>query len=692
MALSPIGKYERVDVLGYGATGIVYLAWDSLLRKQVALKEINVQAGDMERFLEEARLLDRLNHRNIVQVHSVDRVDGKILIAMEYVPGINLQELLRQQGKLPVRQALDIAIQVLDALDYAHRNHIVHRDIKPGNILISKDGVVKLVDFGLATILGTGSYAGGAGTYVYMAPEDFEEEERSDHRSDLWAVGVTLYEMVTGHRPFNATNPKNPFSWQEAVQKQQPPPLQQYVPDAPSALQTVIEHALAKRKEDRYPTAGEFAQALRRVQAMLPDAGEETLAFVSSQAYGVQQRRKPSARGSPESARSAIAKVEPQQVLLGPVRQGERCAARVVVRSTNRKPLDARLMSHPGWLYVHPTIIQRKQQVLTLTADTGMVSTQGTLSDVVQFVSGEHRISIPVQLEVLPPRPQFQQVAYWYVPLFVACLVPLFTVILGSNNWSLWMPIGLELSGLLGAMLTLITIGAELRSGERMAAVLLMLTGLSATGTYLGVLGDPQNHPQGRVAIDLLTIMGSVLLLQVFSTRRWKWWAWVLVGLSLGLSGVITSVYSEQVRASLPVAYARTVSHAVTPRQRSSVKSSQTTPEGRIFPYPRSSEGRRLLTEGKTRLPGALDVELRRLRESRKNQLAGNERYRMERLESLEQLKKEIQRSREEVRKSLERLREETRKSLEQELKELRKSLRDSKRLFDNVQRVQWYR
>lgn len=542
MALSPIGKYERVDVLGYGATGIVYLAWDSLLRKQVALKEINVQAGDMERFLEEARLLDRLNHPNIVRVHSVDKVEGKVLIAMEYVPGVNLQELLRQQGRLPLPQALDIAIQVLDALDYAHRHHTIHRDIKPGNILIRKDGVVKLVDFGLATILGTGSYAGGAGTYVYMAPEDFEEEERSDHRSDLWAVGVTLYEMVTGHRPFNAANPKNPFSWQEAVQKQQPPPLQQYVPDAPPALQAVIDRALAKRKEERFPNAAEFAQALRRVQVLLPDAGGETLAVVSAQAYGAQQRREPAAPGASKSPRPAVARVEPQEVSFGPVRQGEQCVAKVVIRSANRKPLDARLASHPGWLYVHPPVLQRRHQVVTLTADTGMVSAQGTLSDVVQFVNGEQRISIPVRLEVLPPRPQFRQVAYWYVPLFVACLIPLFTVILGADDWSRWMPIGLELTGLLGAMLTLITMGAELRSGERMAAVLLMLTGLSATGTYLGVLGDPQNHPQGKVAVDLLTVMGAMLLLQVFSTRRWRWWAWVLVGLSLGLSGVIASM------------------------------------------------------------------------------------------------------------------------------------------------------
>jgi len=539
--LSPIGKYERLDVLGYGATGIVYLAWDTLLRKQVALKEINVQAGDMERFLEEARLLDRLNHPNIVQVHSVDQVEGKILIAMEYVPGVNLQELLRQQGKLSIPQALDIAIHVLDALDYAHRNRTIHRDIKPGNILIRKDGVVKLVDFGLATILGTGSYAGGAGTYVYMAPEDFEQEEHSDHRSDLWAVGVTLYEMVTGRRPFNAANPKNPFSWQEAVQRQQPSPLHEFAPDAPTVLQTVVERALAKRKEERYASASEFADALRKVRALLPTEEGETVAFVSSQAYGVQQKRK-QVGGAAQSPSHSVARLEPKEVHLGPVRQGERCIARVVVRSTNRKPLDARLVAHPGWLHVHPATLQHKQQVVTLAADTSMVSAQGKLADTVQFANGESRIVIPVQLEVLPPRPQFRQVAPWYVPLYIACLIPLFTVVLGTADWARWMPIGLELTGLLGAMLVLITVGAQLRSGEQMGAALLMLTGLSAMGTYLGVLGEPQKHPQGRVAVDLLTIMGAVLVLQIFSARKWKWWAWVLVGLSLTLSWGITSV------------------------------------------------------------------------------------------------------------------------------------------------------
>ena len=245
--LGKIGKYEKLDVLGHGASGIVYLAWDTMLRKQVALKEINLMAGDEERFLEEARVLDRLRHPNIVQVNGVDRIDGHVIIDMEYVKGPNLQEIMRRQGKLPLDQALSIAIQLCDALHFAHENHIVHRDVKPGNMLISKDGQAKIVDFGLAEILGSGSYAGGAGTYAYMAPEDFEEEERSDHRSDIWSVGVTLYEMLTGKRPFQASKSKDPFAWKRAVDEDQPIALTEIDPSLPRELEQVISKGFGER-------------------------------------------------------------------------------------------------------------------------------------------------------------------------------------------------------------------------------------------------------------------------------------------------------------------------------------------------------------------------------------------------------------------------------------------------------------
>ena len=266
MALGMLGKYERLDVLGHGVSGIVYLAKDTLLNKQVALKEVDVQAGDLRRFLEEARVMDRLRHPNIVRVNGVDRIDGKIVIDMEYVRGKNLQETLRAEGVLPLDRALDIAAQVLDALDYAHRMQTVHRDIKPANILIGRDGEVKLVDFGLAEILATNAYAGGAGTYAYMAPEDFAEEDRSDSQSDVWAVGVTLYEMVAGQRPFQVAKVKDPFSWKRVLESQLPTPITDYLPDAPPGLRAILDRALERDKNRRYRTAGEFRDDVLRLR------------------------------------------------------------------------------------------------------------------------------------------------------------------------------------------------------------------------------------------------------------------------------------------------------------------------------------------------------------------------------------------------------------------------------------------
>ena len=266
MPLGLIGKYEKLDVLGSGVSGIVYLAKDTLLNKQVALKEVDVQAGDLRRFLEEARVMDRLRHPNIVRVNNVDRIEGKVVIDMEYVRGQNLQELLRAEGPLPIGRSLDIVAQVLDALHYAHQMQTVHRDIKPANILIGRDGQVKLVDFGLAEILATNAYAGGAGTYAYMAPEDFAEDDRSDSQSDIWAVGVTLYEMLTHQRPFTVAKVKDPFAWKRVLETESPTPLSDYLPDAPPMLQAILERALARDKQQRYPTAGEFRDDLIRFQ------------------------------------------------------------------------------------------------------------------------------------------------------------------------------------------------------------------------------------------------------------------------------------------------------------------------------------------------------------------------------------------------------------------------------------------
>ncbi len=267
MPLERLGKYERLDVLGHGASGIVYLAKDTLLGKQVALKEISAQGDDLERFLEEARVLDRLRHPNIVQVNSVDEIGGRVVIDMEYVRGRNLQEVLRETPVLPIPQAVSVAAQICDGLGYAHSQRTVHRDIKPANILLTTGGMVKLVDFGLAEVLGTHSFAGGAGTYAYMAPEDFHPEEQSDRQSDIWAVGVILYEMLTGRRPFQVAKAKDPFAWKTAIESDPLPPISQLRPEVPLALEAIALRALARDKAGRYRDAGDMAADLRKLSS-----------------------------------------------------------------------------------------------------------------------------------------------------------------------------------------------------------------------------------------------------------------------------------------------------------------------------------------------------------------------------------------------------------------------------------------
>jgi serine/threonine protein kinase len=275
MPIGTIGKYERLDVLGHGASGVVYLAWDTFLRRNVALKEIRCDGPEMERVLEEARVLERLgNHPHIVQVHTVDREGGVVLIDMELVRGRNLSEIIRERGgePFPIAEACRIVLDVLDALGYAHERRIIHRDIKPANILIGNNGLVKLTDFGLAEALGTGSVAGGGGTYPYMAPEDFSEDASSDYRSDIWAVGVVLYELLTGQRPFAVARTRDPFAWKRAIMEEEPPKAASRNPQVSSALDNVLSRALAKDKAARFATARLFADTLR---AALPNPSPE---------------------------------------------------------------------------------------------------------------------------------------------------------------------------------------------------------------------------------------------------------------------------------------------------------------------------------------------------------------------------------------------------------------------------------
>ena len=293
------GKYEILAELGHG-TWPVYLAQDTLLGKQVALKVINCSEEDRELFREEARMLDRiqqLNHHAIVRflgadVQSSSPGNLKILIATEYIEGCDLRQFIRRTGHVPVDLAVQIIVPVLEALSAARNLHIIHRDVKPANILLGNDGRVKLTDFGQAKSVSTHSFAEGRdGTYAYMAPEYFGSEVKTDHRSDLWAVGVTLYEMLTGRRPFEVdySQKNNPFAYAQLVSTVTPDPLVLDASVIREELQRILDKALAKDPDRRYQSAESMAADLISIARSEPAALSASVRPVTTDATVVEE-------------------------------------------------------------------------------------------------------------------------------------------------------------------------------------------------------------------------------------------------------------------------------------------------------------------------------------------------------------------------------------------------------------------
>src|SRR6266436_1083088 len=211
MALAPgthLGPYEILGPLGAGGMGVVYKALDLKLDRTVALKflphDLNVGDKDKERFLQEAKTASALDHTNVGVIHGLEKTpDGQIFIVMAYYEGQTLSQKIRG-GPLPMNEAVDIATQVASGLAEAHARNIVHRDIKPSNVILTAQGVAKIVDFGLARVVSSASTTlsiGVTGTPAYMSPEQ-ARGERVDQRTDIWSLGVVLAEIVTGRHPF----------------------------------------------------------------------------------------------------------------------------------------------------------------------------------------------------------------------------------------------------------------------------------------------------------------------------------------------------------------------------------------------------------------------------------------------------------------------------------------------------------
>ena len=263
-----LGRYELRGAVGRGAAGTVYEAWDTALARRVAIKVVRLADKDtlevddlLARFRQEAQVASRLSHPGVISVYDYGENDGLAYIVMEFVSGETLRTVLDRGERLPLARVAAILSAVLLALDYCHRNAIVHRDIKPSNIMLPAEGGVKLADFGIARIENSDLTIVGTimGTPPYMSPEQFAAEEDVDFHTDLWSVGVVLYEMLTGTRPFSGSNMG---AMRQSVTTQAAEPPSRRSPGVPEFMDQVILRALRKAPADRFPSAAAFASAL----------------------------------------------------------------------------------------------------------------------------------------------------------------------------------------------------------------------------------------------------------------------------------------------------------------------------------------------------------------------------------------------------------------------------------------------
>ena len=260
-----ISRYTIAEQLGAGGMGEVYLAHDADLGRSVAIKLIQSAADDeitRRRFFREARAVAALNHPNIITIYEVGKHEGVPFIAMEYVEGASLGERLRS-GDISAGEAVDIVAQVLDGLEHAHGAGVVHRDIKPDNILIGADGRARLLDFGLAKVRDTSrltSDGTAVGTLAYMSPEQVRGEE-VDARSDLFSVGTVLYHLIAARPPFDADHAA---AIVYSIANEDPPPLERYSREVNPELERIVGKALAKDASERYQSAADMRADLKR--------------------------------------------------------------------------------------------------------------------------------------------------------------------------------------------------------------------------------------------------------------------------------------------------------------------------------------------------------------------------------------------------------------------------------------------
>ena len=291
-----VGDYEIIALLGHGGMGQVFKVRNLISDRVDAMKSLlsygDGDAEKAERFLREIKVLARLEHPNITSFRTAFRLNEELLMILEYVEGSSLSRKLAH-NRLEVWRAVDYTCQVLSALGHAHKCGVLHRDVKPSNILIGAGDRVKLTDFGIASLTadpGLTITGGTVGTLYYMAPEQMKALP-IDGRADLYSVGVTLYEMITGRVPFRGDSY---YSVLKANLEHKPTPPGELVPDLPAGLSAIIEKSLEKRPEDRFQTADEFRIALQELSLDRPSGHDSVTASVVAAPHPAPAPKPPS--------------------------------------------------------------------------------------------------------------------------------------------------------------------------------------------------------------------------------------------------------------------------------------------------------------------------------------------------------------------------------------------------------------
>ena len=299
-----IGQYVIVDRLGAGGMGVVYQARHKLMNRLVAIKVLSAELSHNEvmkrRFFREVQAAGRLNHPNIVTAHDAGEHNGRLFLVMEYVDGHDVSTLLERRGAIGLEQAVNITMQAAAALDYAHTQGVIHRDVKPGNLLLRRDGTVKVLDMGLAVLIDAEHQAEHSltvtgrmmGTVEYMPPEQAEDPRQADHRADIYALGYTLFRMLTGRLPYSG---QSAFALALAHRERPIPNLAEQLPGTPPALVQVFERMVAKSPDERFASMRHVIESL---QQAAPSAGDAPM-LIDARQISNRPRSNPEAETTP---------------------------------------------------------------------------------------------------------------------------------------------------------------------------------------------------------------------------------------------------------------------------------------------------------------------------------------------------------------------------------------------------------